>query len=337
MDSLFNILRRLFARLSAESGDDDGTTQPTPVDPGEQKPEPVHRKVFAIIYNPPIPSWNGRRLAEVMGWNDPSDLLARFIQDIRECSYRYANYDIAEQVTADHFPVKMDGFAYTGDDYLQLLQTGSGFHKPDTMDYHQMLREFDILSKVNKDEVDEVWMFGFPYAGFYESRMGGPDAFFCNAPPLENADNFNKRFIFMGFSYERGVGEMLENMGHRAESIMRHVYRRARGEPNLWERFIRHEKTHPGKSEIGTVHYAPNSEFDYNWDNPRQVLCNCDNWYEFPDLTGEPRLVDSREWGSGDIRLHHQWWLRHLPHFSGKTNGISHNWWEYVIDPGKVH
>ena len=26
-----------------------------------------------------------------------------------------------------------------------------------------------------------------------------------------------RRFVIMGFSYERGVGEMLENMGHRAE------------------------------------------------------------------------------------------------------------------------
>jgi len=28
----------------------------------------------------------------------------------------------------------------------------------------------------------------------------------------------------MGFNYERGVGEMLEDLGHRAESILSHVF-----------------------------------------------------------------------------------------------------------------
>jgi hypothetical protein len=39
----------------------------------------------------------------------------------------------------------------------------------------------------------------------------------------------------MGFSYERGVGEMLENMGHRAESIMEKTFDGLTGEDNLWE------------------------------------------------------------------------------------------------------
>jgi hypothetical protein len=30
------------------------------------------------------------------------------------------------------------------------------------------------------------------------------------------------------------------------------------------------------------------------------------------------------------MRLHHLWWLRHLPHAAGATNGVSNNWWEYL-------
>jgi hypothetical protein len=166
--------------------------------------------------------------------------------------------------------------------------------------------------------------------------MAGPGAFWCNAPPLTNVGRCERRFVIMGFNYERGPGEMLENLGHRAESIMSHVYRTKRGGANLWERFTRYDVTHPGQAECGTVHFAPNSERDYDWGNGRTVPSTCDNWLNFPRLDGPPRRVNCQEWGSGDIRQHHLWWLGHLPHVTGKTGGIANNWWQYVIDPNTV-
>jgi hypothetical protein len=65
-------------------------------------------------------------------------------------------------------------------------------------------------------------------------------------------------------------------------------------------------------------------------------LSRADAWYRFPDLSGEPRLMSASEWGGGDIRKHHVWWLHHLPHVSGEHNGIRWNWWEYVVDPNRV-
>jgi hypothetical protein len=69
--------------------------------------------------------------------------------------------------------------------------------------------------------------------------------------------SITRRFVIMGFSYERGVGEMLENMGHRAESIMEKTFEKLTGEDNLWKRFTRYEKTHPGRAALGNVHFAP--------------------------------------------------------------------------------
>jgi hypothetical protein len=181
-----------------------------------------------------------------------------------------------------------------------------------------------------------VWLFAFPYAGYYESRMGGPGAFWCNAPPLERTETAGRRFVVMGFNYERGVGEMLEDLGHRAESILSHVFRHTRGDANLWERFSRYDQKAPGRAECGNVHFAPNSVRDYDWGNRRPVPSRCDTWLRFPDLSGAARAVDCREWGNGDIRLHHLWWFQHFPHGAGATEGISHNWWEYVIDPNRV-
>ena len=56
----------------------------------------------------------------------------------------------------------------------------------------------------------------------------------------------------------------------------------------------------------------------------------------FPHLDGAPRWVNCQEWGNGDTRLHHLWWLKHLPHVAGSSGGISYNWWEYITDPNLV-
>ena len=140
----------------------------------------------------------------------------------------------------------------------------------------------------------------------------------------------------MGFNYERGVGEMLEDMGHRAESILTKVFAHTRGEANLWERFCRYDKQSHGRAECGNVHFAPNSIKDYDWGNRTPVPSRADTWYHFPDLSGEPRLMNCSEWGDGDIRQHHVWWMRHSPHFTGESNGISWNWWEYITDPNRI-
>lgn len=140
----------------------------------------------------------------------------------------------------------------------------------------------------------------------------------------------------MGFNVERGVGEMLESFGHRAEAILTKVFERTSGDKNLFARFTRYDKLLPGKAEVGTLHFAPNSQQDYDWNNSRLVSSGCDDWYNFPEFEGRTREVNAAEWGGGDARLHHQWWFRHLPRISGARDGISNNWWEYVVDPQRV-
>ena len=123
---------------------------------------------------------------------------------------------------------------------------------PDQVDYEAIIDQFNLIEKINRKEMDEVWLFGFPYAGFYESRMVGPGSFFCNAPPLDIYHHCLRRFVIMGFNYERGVGEMLESMGHRAEFTMSQVYGHEANDDNLWRKFCRIERTHPDRSQVGT-------------------------------------------------------------------------------------
>ena len=246
-------------------------------------------------------------------------------------------YQIVQRIDVDAFPAKVDGYVYDAQTYLDVVRGIRQPYMPQEVNYYAIIERFNILERIAKNEIDEVWVFSFPHAGFYESIMGGPGAFWCNAPPLKNTNGSQRRFVIMGFSYERGVGEMLEDMGHRAESIMEKTFEQLTGDHNLWKRFIRYEKTHPGQAALGNIHFAPNSDRDYDWNNPSTVMSACDDWQDnFPDFKGVTREVTAADWGSGDIRKHHVWWLSHLPKVAGRKNGIHHNWWQYIANPNNV-
>ncbi len=324
--NIFPIIRDWFLRLFS--------LQPSPFPP-RQPPLPITRKAMLIVFDPILSSAENQRLSQFLNWFEVDSLTATYIQDLFTCSHGYLTYQVVEKLIVDGFPQKKDGFVYSGDGYLQAWQTQSGFHQPDLADYNKILSDYNILNKINNGVIDEMWMFGMPYAGFYESVMVGRNAFFVNAPPIL-MDGVQRPFIIMGFNYQRGVGEMLEAFGHRAEFILGRVFRNASGAANLWERFTRYDKLHPGQAECGTVHYAPNSQTDYDWGNTTFVSSRCRNWLKFPDLSDPPVMVNCAEWGNGEIRQHHIWWLSLFPHLNGQSNGISWNWWEYVIDPGRV-
>ena len=300
-----------------------------------EHPLPVTRNISLIIHNPVVPG-TGKTLNDFFRWNDPDRLTAEFIADLREVSYGYANYRIVERILVNEFPVKQDGFRYTPAEYVRNWQRRGGFHQPDLVSYDALLAQFDMVAKIDSGAIDEFWLFAFPYGGYYESIMGGPGAFWCNAPPLTQTSAASRRFIIMGFNYERGVGEMLESYGHRAESIMERVFRDKHGADNLWRRFTRYDRTHPGQAEVGNIHFAPNSTADYDWGNPTPVPTRAATWLNFPNLDAPPQVLDSSDWGHGDTRGHHKWWYRHLPHVAGQSGGIAYNWWQYIADPNLV-
>ena len=336
LSSLLDFIASLFGRKKPTT-----PQQPqVPNVPADNPDEPAQitvSKVLVIVYNPVMDAASGKKLSEQLGWQRTEDLATGFMADILQYSHGMARYQVVERLDVDEFPAKVDGFHYTPQTYMDVLRSVSSPHMPQEVDYYAIINQFDILNRIARNEIDEVWIFGFPHAGFYESTMGGPNTFFCNAPALKNTEASGRRFVIMGFSYERGVGEMLESFGHRAESIMTKTFERLMGEADLWQRYTRYEKIAPGKAAIGSIHFAPNSERDYDWNNPSTVKSECYDWLlNFPDFKGNIRYVTASEWGSGDIRLHHQWWLKHLPHVAGRENGIHNNWWQYIINPQNV-
>jgi hypothetical protein len=333
LQSLINLLSGWLnpARNSPSSGARrlkltlDNTTEPLQV---------LSPRVLVVVFDPIWDRPTGRRLLQIpetAQWSRVDDLLAGYISAVEECSGGLVKYRVVERLTRDDFPIKEDQFAYDAASYLQALRSGR-YHAPDWMDYGRVLNELRLLQRVAQGDFDEVWLFGAPGLGFYESRMAGRGAFWCNAPACENTDACRKRFVLMGFSYERGVGEMLEDLGHRAESVLDYRWRNAHGDANLWKVFSRYDQVAPGQAEVGMMHWAPNSVRDYDWGNGRSVPTRADDWLNFPNLTGEVKTLNCSAWGNGDIRAHHQWWFKRLPKVPGRTNGVANNWWRYVID-----
>jgi hypothetical protein len=336
LSSLADFIASLFGRKKPAPPPKPHVPSVPPDDPNEPAQVTVNN-VLVIVYDPVVDTATGKKLSESLGWKRTEDLARDFMSDIAESSNGLARYRVTERIDVNEFPAKVDGFRYTPQTYMDVIRNVTPPRAPSEVNYHAILNQFNILSRVARREIDEVWVFAFPHAGFYESSMAGPGAFWCNAPALKNTEASGRRFVIMGFSYERGVGEMLESFGHRVESTIEKAFSRLSGDANLWKRFICYEKVAPGKAAVGNIHFAPNSERDYDWNNASTVKSECYDWLlNFPDFKGDVRDVTANEWGSGEIRAHHRWWLKHIPHVAGRKNGIHNNWWQYIMDPQNV-
>jgi len=177
-------------------------------------------------------------------WNSADKLSRQYVLEMDVLSNGAAKYEIVERRIYREFPKLDHDEQYIVDTYQEALRSDlSAFRDVHgnypMMDYRAALRGCGAFTGIWRNQFDEVWLFGGPYFGFYESRMIGRTAYWCNSPPLKmNICNF----IVMGFSRERSVKEMLHNFGHRAESILRKKY------GSEFEAWI---------EKVGTVHKIP--------------------------------------------------------------------------------
>ena len=331
--SILDILLALFGGKKTPAP----TLPATPPDNVTEPAKIVTARVLLVIYDPVADPATGRKLSAVMNWKRPDDLVNAFIKDITETSGGMARYQVVQRVELNEFPAKVDGYRYDPATYLAVMQGAQQPHTPSEVDYNALLTGLNALPRVARREIDEVWVFAFPHAGFYESTMCGAGAFWCNSLPQGWSVGCSRRFVVMGFSYERGVGEMLESYGHRAESILKMTFSKTSGAANLYNRFAAYEKDAPGQAAVGNIHFAPNSERDYDWNNPRMVMSACYDWLNFPRFQNDVRAVNADEWGNGDMRAHHTWWFNHIPKVAGRTSGVVNNWWQYIADPNLVN
>jgi hypothetical protein len=303
----------------------------------ERRPQrPMIKHVLVLNFNPIVPSSGGQTLSEYFHWSDPRVLAQQYIDAIRAASDETVLYRVHRWVDIDDIPVKEDGHDYSTAEYVANRISNSGWQDNETADYYGIIDEYAVAQAMRRG-IDEVWLFGDHYFGFWEASMAGPGAYFINGG-VYPAVSVRKPFAIMGFSYERKLPEMLHNLGHRTENHLLRAFGESwnMAQPeDAWDDFTANLTGTGGEGPfgVGNVHFPFNGRSDYDYENATPVLSYAYEFenYPFHDTTAAQWLTCS-EWIDQGISFE-QWWLDRLPDNSGTDfDGRQNNWWRYIVD-----
>ncbi len=307
---------------------------PGPPPPPGVDPDQIRSNVLLFIFDPIMENKGGMRMHETYGWFDPVLLAEEAAADLRTSSHGKAQLEIRETLIVDDYPFFEDGFRYDDGSYDEALASGD-WHSG-RFDYARFLADANLAKRVERGEIDEVWVYGAPGFEMWESTMAGDGGYWCNSPPVRGVPS-ERVFVVMGLNFERGVAEAIHSWGHRAESVMIHSY--GPWEANrdtTWNAFTLLDKDAPSLGSIGNVHFPVNGESDYDYANPRLVLSDADEWYAYPDLSSARRFVNFLDWspdGADPHRQYLKWWYDHMPHMPSRGyDFFLANWWRYLVD-----
>ena len=299
--------------------------------------------VIVINFDPVLKTRNNLKLHEHMKWSDPWQLTDRMVEDARLTSGGYVDYRVVEKIEHDGFTVFRDGFTYTEESFLHMWEKDRDRANPGMTSFKWLFEKFDLAAKIKAKDVREIWLWGAPYMQWDELHWKTPgdripyptdNPWFYRPYDLPELD---RTVWVMGWNYERGEGEMLESYCHRIESVLaltvgKGVWDHQRDPDNVWNRFTRVDKDFPGEAEVGSVHYAPNSTSDYDWNNTNAVWTFADDWLTYPNLPRQKKRLNAESGGWDGIVNHHRWWMKRLPRNPGVTDGFYNNWWQYIVN-----
>jgi hypothetical protein len=310
--------------------------------------KPITIKVAVVVQDPSLPQYGGKKMHEVLKtpnrtflWNDPRELSKEYEAALEKISHGTVQYEVVKIIddtllfsnrNDNNQPVGMNEMVrlLMEPDWKTLKEIGTHF------DYKRFVEYYGFEKMRDRDEINEVWVWSFPYGGMWESNYCGKTGFWLNSDPTTTTSN-EKLLVVMGLNYERKMWLALESYGHRFESVIWHLYGRwdkDAANPNNWEKYTRFEKTHPGLANIGNIHFPPNGGHDYDWVNKTPVTTCADGWNYYPDIKSDmTRTVDCSEWQCSH-EGYMTWWFSHIPHFEGinAADGHLNNWWRYVAN-----
>ncbi len=301
-------------------------------------------KATVVIYDPWITKTDGSKVAlsAYMNWEDPAQLVNRYRRAIKSITNGRVQYGLVKTDIVRDFHKKADGFKYTQASYLACMADPNACHFPDAADILGTLSSHNVCSDANGGLTDELWMFGGPYFGYYESQLTGPNAFEYNSPPLSGSA-CNKLLPIMGFNYERSLAEMIHDNMHRTEATMSRVYGSwaENRTANNFDRFalVAYQSPAFNYSGCGSAHFTPTSTSDYDYSNPNPVMSNCDDFFNYPNLKAPATVLKTtscQAWGCNEV-AYYRYFFQHLPKVPGTgPDGKFNDWWRYLIKPNDI-
>lgn len=314
-------------------------------------------RVAMVIIDPQIPAAGGQRFSEKFwAYNGGPMALAQQTRDsMFSVSGGTADYQFAETHWENDLSLmRFGGSQLTVDSFYRLfLEPGwPTLHLVAEQQgnaqflYNDLLNKYDLCSKSNSKQIDEVWVWAMPFIGMYESNMTGTGAFWINGPVV-SGNACTDLLPIMGFNYERYAGCALHNFTHRIELTMAKVFNTTYryvpsdspypgGSPgNALQLFMNYDALEPGNAHIGNGHFPPNGIENYGYANHDFVPTHAPNWKRYPFLFDQTEPINCEAWGcEGDCGINFcSWWMRHIPHFKcADQTGRLNNWWPYIID-----
>lgn len=214
---------------------------------------------------------------------------------------------------------------------------------PPLPDYGAIMKRIDIQRLVEKEGVQQIWMWGYHgHIGLWESNMSSPTGDVSNSDRDEkDLPILSKTYTLFHYNYGRGVGEMLENHMHQLEHVLNYADGRDStpeekwSELLFWGKFVGSDASHKivtKPARCGWTHYAPNSESDYDWENPRFVDTDIEDWK--PEGFGKTQRMNADRWDRDPIKWR-VYWMQAIPSLG---HGLTYkgkplrNWWSFVAD-----
>lgn len=193
-------------------------------------------------------------------------------------------------------------------------------------DYNAIMERIDAKYWVEEVGVKEFWIWGY-HGGvldLWESNMAGPHGDISNSDRDPNdLPVFDKTYTVYHYNYQRTASEAVENHMHQIEAVLREIDRNL-----FWNTFV----GKPGEGRCGWAHFPPNGERDYDWQNPKKVMSDIEDWQ--PDGRGELKEMCCEQWHADSLNWF-MYWMQSLP---GENNGIRYkgrpltNWWTFIGD-----
>ncbi len=299
-------------------------------------------KVIVLNYDPVLREHSNIRLREYMKWFDPHIHTANIVKHLREASCGFADYKVVEFIDVDAFPEKRDGFNYDEKSFLEMWADRNKAHQPDSVSYAAIFRKFNLVQRIKKEGIREIWIWGAPYFGTdeYAMKIPGDLIYYPTDNPWfyrpYDIPDCGKTVWVMGWNYERGEAEALHSYGHRCEGILsltvgKGIWDNEKSPNNIWNRFTHIAKDFPNDAQVGNVHGGPNAEGGYDYSQKKSVMSGADEWLHYPQMTNVKKSINCETWGGSDYHLNYmRWWLNHLPKAAGLSDGFYNNWWQYV-------
>lgn len=249
-------------------------------------------KVLPLIMDPILPGgqrarayWIEKGGSKVYHKLDPLEELRSFISFYEDASCGYINIEAKEPFYRNEFPALRGGINYSASRWQKVMSGDLPYYREDAsnpdntvalkLDYKKFFKRSDLCRAIVDQGIDEVWVFAYSFAGFYEAMLitgeEGPEGFPTNGPTIKVECDGLDRLVMVGTPDPH-------SFGHRTEGTMATLFNRWRQtyaetvlskqknlDPNTvpatpWDFYVSSNAT-LGKNVVGcgSIHYPPNT------------------------------------------------------------------------------